>query len=293
MFQSALICTDFADGLQRLTSFVPSLAAGGIRRIIFLHTIPLSNEREIPRPSTDKIQAARDRLLTALKELPDGVTVEVDVQCTRVVEHVLNAVKTHRPDVTIVGRSNRSQLDERVFGSTLLELCRRLTTPVLMLRPQLISTYTDEELDLRCRHLFRYLMAPYDGSDSANYLLTQIKHYAQRQSPHSLECLLLCWVVDDSGRRELRVEYEQQQAQEKLATAKAELDALGLQVETEVRQGEPIVELLATTIERDITAIAASSGTMGRLISWSIPSLTNEILHRSWHPVLFFPSARP
>ncbi|NJN86059.1 MAG: universal stress protein [Leptolyngbyaceae cyanobacterium SL_7_1] len=292
MFQSALICTDFSDGLQRLAGFVSSLAAGGLQRLIFLHTIPISNEREIPRVDESKIQAVRDRFQASFSNLPAGVTVEIDVQYARVVDHILNASKTHKPDVTLLGRSNRNQLDERVFGSTLLELCRRITNPVLMLRPQLISAYTDEELDLRCRHLFRYLMIPYDGSDSANYLVSQIKQGAQRQSDKSLECVFLCWVVDNSGRRELRATAEQQQATEKLAAVKADLETTGLQVATEIRLGEPIIELLASAVERDITAIAAASGTMGTLLSWSIPSLTNEILHRSWHPVLFFPPAR-
>lgn len=292
MFQSALICTDFSDGLQRLASFVPSLAAGGLQRIVFLHTIPIPGGREIPRVDESKIQAVRDRLQSSLNNVPAGVTVDIDVQSARVGDHILNASKTHTADVVILGRSNRNQLDERVFGSTLLELCRRITTPVLMVRPQLISTYTDEELDLRCRHLFRYLMIAYDGSDSANYLVNQVKQRAQQQSTKSLECVFLCWVVDDGGRRELRGIGVQQQATEKLATVKAELEAIGLQVATEVRQGEPILELLASAVERDITAIAAASGTMGTLMAWSVPSLTNEILHRSWHPVVFFPTAR-
>ncbi|NEO51139.1 MAG: universal stress protein, partial [Moorea sp. SIO4A3] len=35
MFQHCLICTDFSDGLYRLVEFVPSLAAGGLKKIIF------------------------------------------------------------------------------------------------------------------------------------------------------------------------------------------------------------------------------------------------------------------
>lgn len=31
MFEKILICTDFADGLHRLTHFVTGLAAGGIK----------------------------------------------------------------------------------------------------------------------------------------------------------------------------------------------------------------------------------------------------------------------
>ena len=35
MFESCLICTEFSDGLERLAQFVPSLAKGGLKKIVF------------------------------------------------------------------------------------------------------------------------------------------------------------------------------------------------------------------------------------------------------------------
>jgi nucleotide-binding universal stress UspA family protein len=289
MFQSTLICTDFADSLYRLVNFVPSLASSGMKRIVFHSVVPLLDDRGVPRPDQDKLEKARDRLSTALQNVPDGIEVKVDVQSGRPGDVIIQASKTYKSDLIIVGMPSRSRLDEKIFGSTTKELCQRVTTPILTLRPQLISTYTTEELDLRCRHLFRCFLIPYDGTDPANYIVQRIKHYAQHQRSKSLTGCVLSWVIDEGGRKIIPKEYQIEQDKEKLAVVKADLETVGLRVETEVRTGEPILEILAAAAERDISVIAASSATMGKLIEWTTPSFASEILSRSWHPVLYFP----
>lgn len=289
MFQRIIICTDFSDGVYRLASCVPSLAAGGAKQIIFLHVVPLSEEREIPRPDEEKMQAARDRLSVALENVPDGVDVRVVVESGKPSDHILSNAKTHNADLIILGMPSRNLLAEKLFGSTTMNLCQRMAIPVMTLRPQLISTYTVEELDLRCRHLFRYLLLPYDGSAPSQHLVQQVKHYAQ-QPDSSLECCMLFWVVDPSGRSgSVFKEARAKEAEAKLAEVKADLEKLGLQVESEVRLGDPVPEVLKAAEVHDISAIAASSGSLGKLIEWSVPSFTGEILRRSWHPVIYFP----
>jgi nucleotide-binding universal stress UspA family protein len=292
MFQRIIVCTDFSDGVYRLASCTPSLAAGGAKQIIFLHVVPLSEEREIPRPDEEKMQAARDRLSVALEGVPDGVDVKVVVESGKPSEHILNAAKTHNADLIILGMPSRNLLAEKLFGSTTMNLCQRMSIPVMTLRPQLISTYTVEELNLRCRHLFRYLLLPYDGSVPSQYLIQQVKQYAQRPDS-SLECCLLFWVVDPSGRSgAVLKESRAKEAKSKLVEVKADLEKLGLRVETEVRLGDPVPEVIKAAEVHDISAIASSSGSLGKLIEWSVPSFTGEILRRSWHPVIYFPPVR-
>ena len=137
MFQRCLICTDFSDGLHRLVKFVPSLAAGGIKQIVFLHSVPLWEEGEIPR-----------------------------------------------------------------------------------------------------------------------------------------------------------IDQEAKEAQENLQPVKAELEQLGVKVVAEVRLGNPYEEVLDAALEFDISAIAISSDTLGKLIEWTGRSFAGELMHRSWHPILFFPPPR-
>ncbi len=293
MFRRALICTDFKDGLHRFVRFVPSLKKAGLEHITFLHTLALPEDREIPRPDEEQEQVMRDRLAEDMAAVPDGMTVEIDVQSGKPTDHINRAIKAHQPDVIFLGMPSRSRLTERLFGSTTVDLCKKLTIPLLILRPQLISTYTVEELDLRCQHLFRYLLLPYDSSNAANYLLGKVKHYANDQSGFLKECLLFR-SVDDVNRKGLRdmQSYKLQEAEDSLTAVKPQLEELGLSVETLVRQGQGIPQLLHTAMEYDITAIAISSDSFGKLIEISSPSFAGELLRRSWHPVLYFPPER-
>jgi nucleotide-binding universal stress UspA family protein len=288
MFQRVLICTDFSDGLQRLTHFVPSLAAGGINQIVFLHVLQVPEDR-IPRADVEKAEQIRSRFSAAFNQVPQGVEVKVEVTWGRPVEQIVQASKTYQSDLIIMGMPTRNLLDERLFGSTTMQFCQRRLAPTLTLRPQLISTYTAEELNLRCRHLLRYLLLPYDGSEPSDYLVQQIKLYAQRQTKGTFQQCLVCWIIDDVNRAQELESLELKQAKEKLEAVKAELESTGITVQTQVRLGNPVTQLLAAAQEHDISAIASSSGTLGSPLGWSVGSFTADVLRRSWHPVLYIP----
>lgn len=288
MFHRLLICTDLSDGLQRFVHFVPSLAAGGVRQIVFLHTLAISSDWGVPQVDETRTQQIRDRLAVAQQQAPDGVEVSIEVQWGKPVEHILSAVQSYRPDLILLSANSRSLLTEKLFGSTTMQLCQRVQqVPLLIFRPQLISTYTREELDLRCRHLFRSWLVPYDGSEIAQGLVQQIQKQAQHRTPEFLEQCLLCWVVDEGGR--IPKAARLQDADARIAAAQVELEAAQLQVNTVVLQGEPVVELLAVAQEQDVSVIALASDSLGKLLELSVPSVAGEILRRSWHPVIYFP----
>ncbi|NJL86247.1 MAG: universal stress protein [Leptolyngbyaceae cyanobacterium SM1_1_3] len=289
MYQRILVCTDFSDGLYRLVDFVPALVAGGVKYIVFFNNVPLETDREIPRVDTEQIASAKKQLAAALSSVPEGVTVRVEVQSGRAIDNILKQADAHKAEVIVLGMPTRTLLSEKVFGSTAVELSERTSVPLLILRPQLISAYTTEELDLRCQHLFRYFLIPYDGSEGADYLVGQIRQQAEARTDRALETCRLCWVIDESVRRELQAADPVAAAQAKLESVKAELDLPKLSVKTEVRQGVPVEEILKAAEIHDISAIAVCPGSKGRFFKWSVPSMTQDILRRSWHPVIYFP----
>lgn len=291
MFKRALISTDLADGLHRLVDFVPDLAASGLQQIVFLHTVPLWQEGRIPREDTEKIQSAKSRLSVA--QIPSAVDVKVEVfTSNKPHEAILQTAETYQSDIIILGASTHSLLNEKLFGSTSVALSEQTDRPLMVLRPQLVSIYTTEELSLRCQHLFRYLMIAYDGSDSADYLVQRIKQYARDRPASGLSHCLLIWVVEQGGIRELRKHEDLQHARVALESVEAELSQLDLEVIVEVRQGDPLPEIFNAALEHDIAAIAISSLRQNKLLDWSVPSFCNQLLRRSWHPILFFPPPR-
>lgn len=288
MFKRYLICTDLVDGLQRLTAFVPALAQAGGQQFVFTHIVPIWNEGDIPRLDHEKIAAAQAVLETALAHQAEGCEVIVDIQSGKPQDLIPKLVKKHQSDVVLVGTATRSLIQETVFGSNSLSIARSTAVPLMLLRPQLINTYTQAELALRCQNLWRYLLIPYSGSESAQYLLEQIQAAVQAAGAEAPQKCLLLTVVSENPRKGLSSDYQQQVAAEQLAKAKAELADCGLAVATEVRVGDPMQEITQAAIKHDITAIAIAHVSRSALLELTAPSLANEILRHSWFPVLFF-----
>lgn len=292
MFQRALICTDFADGMHRLAHFIPSLAEGGFKQLVFFHNVAVEAEREIPRIDPEQIESKRKKLSDAIRDIPEGIKVKVEVQVGRPSDNILRLAKASQSDVIFLGTPTRTLLEEKLFGSTTVQLLERTDLPLMILRPQLVATFTTAELDLRCRHLFRYLLVPYEGSAGSDYLIQQIKQQVQSNSDSVLERCRLLWVIDEGVRRELRGDRPQQKAVAKLEQVQAELAALNLVVNTAVVEGDPLKEILVAAETHDISAIAICSRGIGGVLRWSAPSLAREIIRRCWHPLLFYPSPR-
>lgn len=286
MFQRILICTDFTDGLQRLVHFVPQLATAGMKQIVFLHVVPFGEEVGIPKPDAEKVDRAQKQFAAALKTVPSSIEVKAEVQPGRATDVILRTAKTYNCDVILMGTQSRNLLTEKLFGSTTAELSQRSTIPLMTVRPQLISALTAEELTLRCQHLFRGLLIPYDDSEASKHTVSEIVKLAQPDIDH--RCYL-CRVVDEGGRYELSPVEEERLVSETLKPTQAKLQAAGIETEIELRRGNAITQILQAAQDKDVNAIAISSnnGTRGFC---AVPSFAAELLRRSLHPVLFFPA---
>ncbi|NBD16189.1 MAG: universal stress protein [Cyanobacteria bacterium] len=293
MFKRCLICTDFTDGLDRFASFVPSLSASGLNHIVFLHSVPYWEEGEIPHVDEEKVAAAKKRLEIALENVPEGVEVKVEVPNGKPSDTIPRIVEQEAIEVVLAGTPIRSFLQEKVFGSTSLSLARATSAPLMIFRPNHISVYTKEELDLRCQHLWRSLLIPYNDSEAAQYLVQQIKKYVQDDGTSTLEECILLWVISEAGRLPKEtIENKQREAEKRIAEVKEDLESIGVKVSTQVRIGNPTLEILNGVLTKDVSAIAVGSDDRGGLLEWTVQSLANEILRSSWYPVLFFSQAR-
>ncbi|WP_404786341.1 universal stress protein [Altericista sp. CCNU0014] len=283
MFERILICTDFSDGLHRLAYFAASLSDGGIKQIVFLHVVPLSETGIIPKIDSEKIEQSQSRLTAAVENSPTTVDVKIEVQSGQPVQTILKVAKSYQSELIVLGSQIHNSPIDILRGSTMSELSRRTTIPLLILRPQLIAAFTTEELTLRCQHLLRYILIPYDGCEASNFLVKQVKQLAQKQAGRFLERCMLCWVTDSIPTQTER---------NILSNAKVDLEAANLQVTIDFRRGTPLSEILELAQMDEISAIAISSGTIGKFQEWIVSSFAAELLRLSWCPVLFFPSPR-
>ena len=288
MFQSCLICTDFTDGLYRFVDCVPNLAKCGLKKIVFFHSVPLWEEGEVPRVDDEKMKQAKQRLQKASDNVPDGVEVQVEVISGKPLDTIARVLKKHPVDVIMTGTPIRSLLQEKFFGSTSTGLAKLTPQPLNIIRPELITTYTLEELDLRCRHLWRYLLIPYNDSKTARYLIEEIKKYAKDRPENSLKQCMLMSVVDDCGRKSVLAEQRVEEAETKIASVKQELEALDIEVNTLVKIGDPLQEITTAALDYDISAIAIATDYRNSLLQWTVRSFANDVMRSSWFPVLLF-----
>ena len=288
MFQSCLVCTDFSDGLHRLVNFVPSLAQAGLKKIVFFNSVPLWDEGEVPRVDEEKIAEAKKRLSAATVNIPEGVEVHLEVLSGKPLDTIPRVLKTHPVDVVFTGTPIRSLLQEQFFGSTSVGLSKLTDRPLTIIRPQLITTYTTEELSLRCEHIWKYLLIPYKEGKSGRYLIDKIKEQVKKCPDSSLKQCMLISVVEEGRRSRALGKHCLQEAAEELASVKKELEEIGLEVNTEVRQGNAIQEIMDAALEFDITTIAIATDYRNTLLEWTAPSFANDLIRRSWFPVLFF-----
>ena len=288
MFQSCLICTDFTDGLYRFVDCVPNLAKCGLKKIVFFHSVPLWEEGEVPRVDNEKMEQAKQRLQKALDNVPDGVEVQVEVLSGKPLDTIPRVLKNHPVDVIMTGTPIRSLLQEKFFGSTSTGLAKLTPQPLNIIRPELITTYTLEELDLRCSHLWRYLLIPYNDSKTARYLIEEIKKYAKDRPENSLKQCMLMSVIDDCGRKSVLAEQRVEEAKTKIAPVKEELEALDIEVNTLVKIGDPLQEITTAALDYDISAIAIATDYRNSLLQWTVRSFANDVMRSSWFPVLLF-----
>ncbi|MGK7895233.1 MAG: universal stress protein [Xenococcus sp. (in: cyanobacteria)] len=288
MFKSCLICTDFSDGLHRLVNFVPDLASAGLNTITFFNSVPLWEEGEVPRINEEKIQESKERLKKALSYVPEGVEVNIEVASGKPLDTIPKIITSKSIDVVLTGSSIQNSLQERFFGNTSIGLAKLTSKPLTVIRPQLITTYTREELSLRCRHLWQYLLVPYTDTKSGRYLIEQIKERIVSCPESSLKKCMLITVVDDSGRQAMFKEVRISEAAEKLEVVKQDLEALGIEVNTEVRTGNPLHEIMDAALEFDISAISIATDYRNTLLQWTAPSFANNLIRSSWFPILFF-----
>ncbi len=289
MFQRLLICTDFADANHRLIHFVPNLIAAGVKQVTFLHVVALE-QASVPTPNVKKIKEAQEQLQPALAHEGEHMHVEVRVESgDKPSEVIARIAHKENVDLVVLGTPTRNLLTEKLFGSTAMNVFQKVSIPIMVLRPQLIATYSSEELALRCQHLFRCFLIPYDHSETAQLFIERIKNLVTQDSHSPLKRLHLCWVVDMT--RGVPVEFRVQEAYRVLEQVRQDLSPLNLMVDpVEVRQGDPITEILNAAQMADVSAIVTSSGELTKKFPLLGPSFAAELLRRSWHPLILFPS---
>jgi len=288
VFKRLVIATDLRDGLHRFSRFLPSLEAGGVEAVTFVHGVPYRDMGVWVREDTEALAAAEEKL--TLPTNTGGVQVQRVIRSGKPAEVVVQAAQEVGGDLIIVGTQQRNVLAEKLVGSDALSIMRKCEIPVMVIRPQFVQVLTAEEMDLRCRHLFYHLMLPYRGRPESQHLLECVLAQVQNTPVPRVECCHLVWVVTDPIRRDFDPDPQEiQRAHQELQTVAAKLSPYIPQVYTHVRTGQPVEACMTLAQTLDISAITLTEEHMTRLWDLSL-SLGGELLRRIPYPLILFSS---
>jgi len=294
MFNHGLVCTDFTDGLDKMIHFVSALGEGGFKEITFLHSVAIWDEGGIPRIDKEKVEAAKKRLSPALNNVPENMKVNIEVLSGNPSDNILATIKKYNIDLVITGSPVSSSLEQIFFGSTTAKLRNKLRIPMMILRPQLMSVYRNDELALRCRNLNSFWLVPYNHAPHHRYILEKIRGYVEIDKGNTLkECLFLS-VIDEVSRSEILTENKVKEAENKLDEIQKSFASSPINVKTLVKRGHILEETFKVAFDYDVSAIALADNLnedsiIDRIVKLAIGNNANYLLNCSWFPLIYFP----
>lgn len=221
----------------------------------------------------------RRRSLDRYRDVIEEAGFDVETHVVRGTPHrrITGIAGTIGAELTIVGSRGTSPLENRVIGSTARNLARTTVTPLLVNRIE----RGVEEPDVVREHLFRRMLFATDFSENADRAF-DLFEYLQGATQEAM--LVHVETPKDPERDET--------PDELLDDLAAQLEGLGIETTTSVRQGDPADEILAAEEAYDPATILVGSRGHSRLRRLLIGSVSEEIVSRAEGNVLLVPPER-
>ena len=248
----------------------------GIEEIHLVTVVPSNVYRGMPGIDFEKRRRqALDRYSAVIEDA--GFAVEAHVVRGTPHRRIIGIAGTIGASLTIVGSRGKSPLENRVIGSTARNLARTTVTPLLVNR---IEREVDEP-DVKRKQLFRRMLFATDFSANAERAFRQFE-YLQGATKEVM--LVHVQTPKDPERSE--------SPETLLAEEAAELEAMGIEVETTVRNGDPATEILAAEEAYDPATTMIGSRGHSRLRRLLIGSVSEDIVTHAQGNVLLVPPER-
>ncbi len=192
---------------------------------------------------------------------------------------ILAFARQTNPDVIVMGTHGRRGFERLAVGSTAEDVVRASAVPVFVVPQRAAAT--------ACRP-FQRLLVPVDGSPASDDALAFACDVAQRERAR----LTLCTVAEAVGMdwddidRDLFLEAEiEERARPLLERSRLRASSLGIEVDTDLREGSAVAEIVASAERAGADAIVI--GTHGRagIPRFILGSVAEGVLRSSSIPV--------
>ena len=185
--------------------------------------------------------------------------------------------------LTIVGTRGQSPLERRLIGSTARNISRTTVRPLLLQR--IVEAEADDH-EVANEHLFQRVLYATDFSENADRAFEQFQH----MQTATQEATLLH--VAPPSRRSSEGSEAVSDAEARLAELADELETMGIETRTVVREGEAVEEILAAEAEFQPTSVLMGSRGRSRMRRLLLGSTSEDVVARANCNVLLVPPPR-
>lgn len=281
----ALYATDLSEASHAAVRTQPCLECLdriGVREIHLITVI--SSDMHYGMPGID-YRKTKKGLLSRQESIFSEAGFDVETHIVRGTPHrrINGVAEAVHADLIIVGSRGQSPLRDRVIGSTARNVARTAVRPLLLQR----ILKAGEEYEVARKHLFRDVLFASDFSENADRAFEQfsvLRNATQRAT--------LLHVLPRNELRETATEDARADAIDRLEGYAATLEGWDIEVETIVREGEPVTDILAIESERSPTLTLIGSRGRSRLRRLLLGGTSERIVGRANGNVLLVPPQR-
>jgi nucleotide-binding universal stress UspA family protein len=284
-----LFVTKFEDlGYDALKTLL-SLRQSGLEHIVFMYVIErekVAMRRGIGFKRDEAIrlkETANIRFIDWAERLfEQGMEVGVYIQIGSLAAEVAKAVRKEEADLVVIGRSNKTALEQFYAGSTVTELIRRLPVPVLVYKPVTDNPFVTGTPFQR----------PLIATDWSPASLRAVE-YLLDLTP-LIEEVRVVHVADADeieGSSVMNAQKTRKDAKARLEEICARFQAQGTAARSHVYVGDPETEIERAARECQATMVVLGSSSKNLWVERWLGSTPRKIAENSEFPTLLIPPA--
>jgi nucleotide-binding universal stress UspA family protein len=212
-----------------------------------------------------------------------GMEVGVYIQIGSLAAEVAKAVQKEEADLVVIGRSQKSTLEQFYSGSTVTELIRRLSVPVLVYKPA-------PELPFAMGRPFDRPLLATDWSPASLRAVDFLKN----MKPLIQEVRVVHVVDQESieGSSVMHAQKARKEAKQRLEEVCARFESEGIPARSHVYVGDPKEEIEKALRECQATLSVLGSSAKTNWVERFIGSTPRHIAEKSFFPTLLIPPER-
>ena len=288
--QKLMFVTKFEDlGYDAIQSLL-SLRKASLEHIIFMNVIErekVAMQRGVGYQKDEAVrmkEKANIRFIDWAERLfEQGLEVGVYIQVGSLVAEVAKAVQKEDADLVVIGRTNKTALEQFYSGSTVTEIIRRVSVPVLVYKPVSDNPFATGQPFERPLLATDWSAASLRGID---YLIN-LKGLIEE-----VEIVHVADPKDIEGSSAMQAQKIRKDTKSRLEGLCARFQEAGIAARSHVYVGDPEAEIEKAAKDCQATLVVLGSSSKNLWMERWVGSTPRAIAEESAFPTLLIPPAR-